>query len=50
MARRVVGMIWPPPREMESGARERSVSLKRVLRIAVGRLVLSYSKMNCETG
>jgi len=31
----VVGIIWPPPREMDSVARERSVSLKRVLRIAV---------------
>lgn len=33
-ARRVVGMIWPPPREMASEARERSVILNLVLRIA----------------
>jgi hypothetical protein len=35
MARRVVGMIWPPPRKMASGAREMSVSLNLVLRMAV---------------
>ena len=28
-------MIWPPPREMLSAAREMSVSLNLVLRIAV---------------
>lgn len=29
-----MGIIWPEPREIESEARVRSVSLKRVLRIA----------------
>ena len=32
-------MIWPPPRDIESVAREISVSLDLVLRIAMFKLV-----------